>query len=110
MISVARSWSDNCVPHDWESICLFKIEIPDFSVYNLKEADINKKKIIKKLSENDLYVIRRFLNTSESFKNNKKIEIANKIAYAIKNKLNDNEEINDPIEYLKKIYLGHQNE
>ena len=88
----------------------FKINIPDFSIYDLKDTDILKKKIIKKLSENDLYVIRRFLNTADSFKTDKKIEIANKIALAIKNKLNDTEEINDPIEYLKKIYLGHQDE
>ncbi len=88
----------------------FKIDIPDFNIYNLKETDIDKKKFIKKLSENDLYVIRKFLNTADSFDDNKKIEIANKIAFAIKNKLNDAENINDPIEYLKKVYLGHQNE
>ena len=86
-----------------------KIEIPDFS---LKESSSEESasgiRLIKKLSEDELYVIRSFLNSMDKFEGSKQQDLAGKIAKTIKEKLNDPGDITDPVEYLKNIYLRHK--
>lgn len=87
-----------------------RIKLPDFTVKNLDINKIENAKLTKKLSEKDLYIIRTFLNSESTINSVKRIEIANKIVYAIKKKLSDESETGDPVDYLKKIYAGHHNE
>lgn len=89
----------------------FNIRLPDFSVRTIRqESYTDAKKLTKKLSEKELYIIRRFLNSVESFKEPKRSELAGKIAQSIKIKLNDSEGYNDPIDYLKSVYTRHKND
>lgn len=90
---------------------------PDFNIKPSKLSEIkgnNKitvdKILIKKLSEHDLYVLRKFLNSIDSFSTKKRTELTEQMAKTIKNKLHDNEEYTEPEEYLRLIYMRHKNE
>ncbi|OHD25794.1 MAG: hypothetical protein A2086_07100 [Spirochaetes bacterium GWD1_27_9] len=88
-------------------------KLPDFNIKVEKtqlETDYKDIIITKKLNENELYILRQFLNSYETFSKQKQEELGRKMAISIKNKVKDNEEIVDPILYLKNVYLRHQNE
>ncbi len=82
-------------------------KFPDFSL--IKEGLLSDQKILgKKLAEEDLYIIRNFLNNLNTLTLEKQHELADKLAIKIKDKLNDNEEYSDSLLYLQKIYESHR--
>ncbi len=85
---------------------------PDFTLIqndNDKFYD-NTKKIVKKLSEEDLYILRKFLNSLDSFPIEKRQKLINNMALSIRKKISDSEDYTDPLEYLKSVYLRHNDE
>jgi hypothetical protein len=86
-----------------------KIAVPDFSLKKESEEETSAgSRLVRKLSEDDLYVIRSFLNSMDKFDETKQKDISEKLALTIKEKLNDTADISDPVEYLKNIYLRHK--
>jgi uncharacterized RDD family membrane protein YckC len=83
---------------------------PDFSLKTSLNAPLDDKILIKKLTEEDLYILRKFLNALDSFPAEKKKNLIEKMAKAIKIKICDTEEYTNPEEYLKSVYLRHKNE
>jgi uncharacterized RDD family membrane protein YckC len=80
---------------------------PEFSV--LKGAKWPEQKfLVKKLSEEDLYIIRNFLNSLDTLTIEKQHMLSDKLAEKIKDKLQDNEEYTDSLLYLQKIYESHK--
>lgn len=85
---------------------------PDFNITSsiIEKQKAEEKVLIKKLSENDLYILRKFLNSFNTFPEEKRIRLSEQMAKTIKNKLNDTEEYTDPEQYLRTIYLRHKDE
>jgi uncharacterized RDD family membrane protein YckC len=89
--------------------------------FNLKEPDfrtvfrtlIQREKfslLHKKLNEEQLYILRRFLNEKNSLTEEKQNEIALRLAKSVKKRLEIKEEIREPIDFIEKIYRAHTDE
>ncbi|MBN2534088.1 MAG: RDD family protein [Spirochaetales bacterium] len=64
----------------------------------------------KKLNEEDLYILRRFLNEKGHLSKEKQDEIALKLAQSIKKRLQIQEEIENPLVFIERVYRGHIDE
>ena len=86
----------------------FNLKEPDFQV-NIKEESAQNEKIetINKLNENELYIIRRFLNEKHKLPPEKEEEVAVKLMYQIKERLHLNHVELKPIEFLEEVYRQH---
>ncbi len=82
-------------------------KFPDFSVVNIKLKD-GQKILSKKLSEEELYVIRNFLNSLPALSKEKQKNLSDQLALKIKNRLQDDENYKDSLEYLREIYESHK--
>lgn len=87
----------------------FNQELPDFSIKE-KPLTFDKKILIKKLTEEELYILKKFLNSLDKWNENKKREMIIKMANKIKNRIKDQDEILDHLQYLKEVYMRHINE
>ncbi len=87
-------------------------KIPDFSIIKNWTPDTEEKsrKIIRKLSEDDLYVLRKFLNSVESFPPGKRKVLVDNMARTIRVKIGDPDDYVDPLDYLKTVYMRHNDE
>jgi len=85
----------------------FKLKEPDFKVHFTTLQNGPLMDLHKKLNENELYIIRRFLNESYTLPLNKKKEVADKLAKQIKEKLGVAKEIGNPVKFLEEIYRSH---
>ena len=86
----------------------FDLKEPDFEV-KFSTAPSNKKsiKVNFQLNENELYILRRFLNERYTMPGEKQNFIANNLANEIKEKLGIREDINNPIVFIERIYRQH---
>jgi len=97
----------------------FDINPPDFTIKTLNnikkedkkenKTDIENKILVKKLSEEDLYILRKYINSLDSFQKEKRDILSKQMAETIKKKINDDTEITNSEEYLKQIYMRHKN-
>ncbi len=96
--------ADTIVVHD---IKLYRKE-PDFST-NLSTASTTNDRpvLFKRLTENELFIVRKFLNGKEKLKHEKQHEIAKELAEKINKKLGLKENISDHIGFIEKIYRMH---
>jgi len=89
--------------------------------FNLKEPDSftvfisgNNKKSIgllhNKLNEKELYILRRFLNEKNQLNQQKQAEIAFMLAEKIKKRLHLQEDIENPVLFIERVYRGHTDE
>ncbi len=82
-------------------------KFPDFAL--LTRGGIHNEKFLsKKLGEDDLYVIRNFINSLNTISLEKQHELSDKLAKKIKEKLQDDEDYTDSLLYLQKIYDSHK--
>ena len=87
----------------------FDLQEPDFYV-NFKHKGLREiEEISYKLDEEELYILRRFLNDREKLPKHKQQEVAQRLAEQVKERLKLDERINDPIHYLERIYKYHGN-
>lgn len=92
------------VVHD---IKLFRKE-PDFSTNLTSSVSINSSDVLfKRLSEDELYIIRKFLNEKGKLSYEKQDQIAGELSEKINLKLGLKQENIEPIAYLEKIYRLH---
>jgi hypothetical protein len=84
--------------------------LPDFKIYSTTAVHHSSVRVLKKLSENDLYILRRFLNSLDKFSPEKKSALGKKMALTFRKKINDQSGYSNPIDYLRELYMRHQNE
>jgi uncharacterized RDD family membrane protein YckC len=65
--------------------------------------------IISRLSEQELYILKRFLNTLHQFRPDKRAVLLKNLAETVKNRTGDSENYDNPEIYLRTIYMRHQN-
>ncbi len=88
----------------------FNLKEPNFYVNFSRVIDEEKvEKLILKLNENELYIIRRFLNERGKLPINKEQEIAHKLSGQVKELLKIDEVVVDPILFLERVYKQHGN-
>jgi uncharacterized RDD family membrane protein YckC len=83
--------------------------LPDFSITGL-ESTSAADHIMARLSEEDLYIIRRFLNSRSTFTPEKSNEMAHTLAQVIRQKLGDDTPVGNPVDYLTSVYKKHEYE
>lgn len=88
----------------------YNLTIPDFEVHfahgrNTEEAEYVAAK--QRLTENELYIIRRFLNEYYRLPGEKQIQIAAALAGQVHARLGIEERITDPLGFLERIYKQH---
>ncbi len=80
---------------------------PDF-ITNARITTLDKSlKMEKKLNEEELYILRRFLNDYEKLPPDNQEKLAANLAEEIRKKLNIQENIADPIYFIKRVYNEH---
>lgn len=84
--------------------------IPDFTLKADVLVDNSNTRIIKRLTEKDLFVLREFIKSYDSLAAGKKETLANNLAAAVRKKLNDPETETESYQYLVQVYKGHENE
>ncbi|MCP4136815.1 MAG: RDD family protein [bacterium] len=85
----------------------FNLKEPNFSVTFSQEERGKRITIQAKLNEHELYILRRFLNEKKSLSKEKEQEIALKLAKEVQERLQSNEPINNPVQYLEQVYKEH---
>ena len=88
----------------------FNIPVPDFKISNMKDENLDTTRLTRHLSEKELYIIRQFLNSLEKFPETKRKVLALKLANTVMAKLNDPETQDNPVEYLRSVYMRHKDE
>jgi len=86
----------------------YRLFLPDFHV-NLNRIDPNQElvPIKRKLNENELYIIRRFLNDYHKLPVTRGDELAWDLARQVQEKIGTETEINDVFLFLERIYQQH---
>jgi len=86
----------------------YRLQLPDFQV-NLNRPKADPEFIFTKgkLTENELYIIRRFLNGCYKLPIEKRSELALNLAKQVQEKLGIEEEIADTFLFLERIYHQH---
>jgi hypothetical protein len=64
-------------------------------------------KLMTKLNEEELYVIRRFLSDRYLLSEERQTAVGTKLATNVKKRLNITENFNDDIVFLERIYREH---
>jgi uncharacterized RDD family membrane protein YckC len=86
----------------------YKLGLPDFEVkFSNSESGKTKLLLDTKLNENELYIIRRFLNEKSKLSLEKQNTIANQLALDVLKKLKINTTFEDPQNFLEQVYLLH---
>lgn len=87
----------------------FNLTLPDFSVRlsHAEKDDLRYAYANKRLSENELYIIRRFLNEYDKLPNLKKLEIADNLAGQVRKRLGIEEDTTHSLLFLERIYKQH---
>ncbi len=90
----------------------FNPKIPDFSLIGVEEnINFERKPLVNKLTEKELYILKKFLNSQDNWPVDKKEKMILKMVLKIKNRINEKDrEITDGLQYLKEIYMRHINE
>jgi uncharacterized RDD family membrane protein YckC len=85
----------------------FNLQKPSFSAsfYHQNAAKVGE--IAIKLDEEELYILRRFLNERYKLTVKKQQEIAMNLANQVREKLKISDQINDPLLFLESIYKHH---
>jgi uncharacterized RDD family membrane protein YckC len=84
-------------------------KMPDFSLLALeKEISAGEKILGRKLGENELFVIRNFINNLDKISPEKRSDLADKLAEKIHENLQDEDEYTDSLGYIQKIYNSHK--
>ncbi len=94
--------ADTIVVHEIK----FDLKEPDFNV-KLSHDRERMENLKAKLSENELYIIRRFLNERAKLKAGREEEVALKLARQVREKLKIQEDIDQPISFLERVYREH---
>ncbi|HEO65006.1 MAG TPA: RDD family protein [Spirochaetes bacterium] len=94
--------ADTIVVHEIK----FDLKEPDFSV-KLSHDRGRMENLKAKLNENELYIIRRFLNERTRLKAGREMEVALKLAQQVREKLKIQEDIDQPISFLERVYREH---
>lgn len=90
---------------------IFNLREPDAFTVFLSSSKTNPITLVnKKLNEEDLYILRRFLNEKGHLSKEKQHEIALKLAKSIKKRLDIREEMNNPLDFIERVYRGHSDE
>jgi uncharacterized RDD family membrane protein YckC len=90
----------------------FNFKEPDFliqfSTYTdeWRKEELNKQ-ILSKLNEEQLYILRRYLNKRNRLPPHKRYELSNMIALDLKKRLNIKGDIGNPEEFIELIYQAH---
>jgi uncharacterized RDD family membrane protein YckC len=66
--------------------------------------------LVQRLGEEELYILRRFFNEKHTLLAEKQVAIAWKLAQSVKIRLDVQEEIADPVEFLERVYRAHTDE
>ena len=101
--------ADTLVVHEIE----FDLKEPKFDTrLSSKSAEEPAMKLVKKLDEEELYVIRRFLGERYFLPDEKQISVAAKLAAGVKKRLNITEKFNNDenIVFLERVYREHSTE
>lgn len=86
----------------------YRLQLPDFQVnLNRLKTDREFIPVKRRLTENELYIIRRFLNECHKLPVEKGTEIALNLAKQTQKKLGIEEEITDAFLFLERIYHQH---
>ncbi len=99
--------SDTIVAYEME----FNLTEPDFKT-NLSMG-VRAEKVLminKKLSEEQLYVLRKFLNECEKIPEEKRLAVASKLAENINKMLGLKESAGEPVKFIERIYWAHTHE
>jgi len=97
--------SDTIVVHDTYKA----IKAPLFTT-SLSQATVFIPAYDTNLSEEDLYVIRRYLNSRAQLLPEKRLQIETKLANEVKNRLKIDIQIENPVDFLSQIYREHTHE
>lgn len=87
----------------------FNLTLPDFSVRltRAQKDDLRYAYTNKRLSENELYIIRRFLNEYEKLPALKQLEIADNLAGQVRKRLGIEDDATNSLLFLERIYKQH---
>jgi uncharacterized RDD family membrane protein YckC len=93
----------------------YKLAIPDFQVHfnhtpepaNGSANELGYLTVKQKLTENELYIIRRFLNEYHKLPAAKQHEITEQLANQVQKRLGIEERITDSLQFLERIYQQH---
>ncbi|HEX3047170.1 MAG TPA: RDD family protein [Bacillota bacterium] len=91
----------------------YKLTIPDFQVHftHLPEPAYGNEPdylpVKQKLTENELYIIRRFLNEYHKLPEAKQQAIADQLANQVQKRLGLEDRITDSLQFLERIYQQH---
>lgn len=90
----------------------FKLQEPDFKTIFSQSFGKGTGLLApgKRLSENELYIIRRFLNAKNNLRPEKQQSVARELADKIKERLQISKEVTKPIIFLEEIYKAHTHE
>jgi uncharacterized RDD family membrane protein YckC len=89
----------------------FNLREPDFRTVFRTLVQREKLSLLnKKLNEEQLYILRRFLNEKNSLPFEKQNEIALRLAKSVRKRLGIKEEIEEPINFIEKVYRAHTDE
>ncbi|MBN2444202.1 MAG: RDD family protein [Spirochaetales bacterium] len=90
---------------------MFNLKEPDFiTLLKSSREETAFSLYTHKLNEEDLYILRRFLNEKNKLPSGKQFEIGLKLAQRIKHKLHITEEITNPVIFIERVYRGHADE
>lgn len=88
----------------------YNLVIPDFAVHFSHTAHGEETETLaakQRLTENELYIIRRFLNEYYRLPAAKQIKVAGELADQVRARLNIAEPVGDPLSFLERIYKQH---
>jgi uncharacterized RDD family membrane protein YckC len=86
----------------------FKLKIPDFDISFSKDNKYDDmEKIKNKLTEKELFIVRKFLAEKYKLTPEKETEISMKLALQVKKRLQLDETIDNPAHFLERIYKLH---
>ncbi len=88
----------------------YNLAVPDFEVHFSRAPRPEETEYVtvkQRLSENELYIIRRFLNERYKLPETKQIRIAADLAEQVRKRLGIEEIITDPLVFLERIYKRH---
>lgn len=86
----------------------YQLRLPDFQVkLNRIETNPDIIPVKRRLNENELYIIRRFLNEYHKLPADKGNELALDLARQVQKKTGNTEEIGDAFLFLERIYRQH---
>ena len=89
----------------------FNLKEPDFiTLFRASSAQSAFTLYNKRLNEEELYILRRFLNENSKLSTIKQHEIAFRLAQKIKKQLHIQGEIDNPMTFIERIYRGHTDE